>query len=260
MPNHGHSRPGEPSTTMDWYYCNDGTTVSGPVSEEELQLLAKSGVVGVGTQITAKGTVDWQPMSKVLPPFLTQQSDGPPPPLPAVAMPTPPQSSVTTSTRSSKSFKFVGLGCGGLMLLMVGIVAIAMLAGGAGRQGRAEDVIASRANTLLDSSKQQIFDSVHPVGTATAARVDRVTIDRWANDNPTSRVKDVRQFTLDYTISWEGPLNKQGYTKFRQIWDMESGQCLNTLLLDTNGVTKGQIGYAIGYAGGYLLMEAILGE
>jgi hypothetical protein len=245
---------------MDWYYCNNATTVSGPVSEEELQALVRASVIGAETKVTAKGTVDWRMMSEVFPQFLTQQSDGCPPPLPAVSVPPPPQSSATTSTRSAKSLKVVGLGCGGLMLLLVGVVVIALLAGGAGRQVRAEDVIASRANALLDSSKQQIFDSVHPVGNATAARIDRVTIDRWANDNPTSKVEDVRQFTLDYTVSWEGPLTKQGYTKFRQVYDTESGRCLNTLLLETNGVTYEQVGYTIGYAGGYLLMEAILGE
>lgn len=44
---------------MNWYYCNDGKTVIGPLSDEAIDALHRSGTITIQTRVVAEGSTDW---------------------------------------------------------------------------------------------------------------------------------------------------------------------------------------------------------
>jgi hypothetical protein len=45
---------------MNWYYCNDGTTVVGPLPSEQLEALYHCGTINDETPVVAEGSTGWK--------------------------------------------------------------------------------------------------------------------------------------------------------------------------------------------------------
>jgi hypothetical protein len=118
-------------------------------------------------------------------------------------------------------------------------------------------LIASELQKGFNENKQRIFDSVHPVGTARNVVIHEVTINAWKHGKATNRAEDVQQFTVRFTVYWEGPVTKDGFTKLNAIYDTEAQRYVSTEILATNGMTNTEAAQAIGSVIGQMLSNAL---
>jgi len=51
---------------MNWYYCNDGKTVIGPLSDEAIDALHRCGTINDETPIVAEGSTDWKTFGEAI--------------------------------------------------------------------------------------------------------------------------------------------------------------------------------------------------
>lgn len=109
----------------------------------------------------------------------------------------------------------------------------------------------------FNANKQALFDKLHPVGTAKNVKVHEITFDKWRNGINTGKGEDVKQFTVTFTLYWEGPIEKDGYTKITQTFDTETERYVEGRILYTNGTTSAEVGEAIGFLGGLMLLDAM---
>jgi hypothetical protein len=255
---------------MNYYYSTDGNKVLGPHSLDELLARHRSGALPGTTQVCAEGQKTWQRIDSFDPPPtlpLAKQdqgrririridSSGPPPPLPPTQQAPPKKSPART----------FGLGCAGIsaiFLLLVIAVALVSSDGGSGTGSscatstrRVEDDIAAQHQAAANQNKQQIFDLIHPIGTAKSVTVHDVTITNWKRGQATNRFDDVLQYTVRFTLYWQGPITTDGYTKITQTVDKETGRNIIQILA-TNGFTKKEVGEALGELVGALLYNAL---
>ncbi len=98
--------------------------------------------------------------------------------------------------------------------------------------------------SILDQQKQEIFDGIHPMGTAKNVKLHELTI-KWKNDKESSRAEDILAITVRYTLYWTSPLHDDGYTKISSTLDLESERW-SSQLLATNGSTNEDAGTLIG--------------
>lgn len=117
---------------------------------------------------------------------------------------------------------------------------------------RAEDVIAAALQQSLNENRQMIFNGFHPVGTAKSVTVHDVVI-TWKHGQPTNRLNDVQAYNARFTMYWEGPITKDGFTKISATFDAESQRWMAPQILATNGMTNQQAGEALMQFGGAAL-------
>jgi hypothetical protein len=124
-----------------------------------------------------------------------------------------------------------------------------------------EEACATRIQTelqpALEKNKQELFNAFHPIGTAKRLVLHDVAIGGWKHGNVSGRPQDILQFTTRFTIYWEGPITKDGFTKVAATWDCESQRWLPGKILATNGVTNSQAADAFIGVAGAVLLEAI---
>jgi len=132
------------------------------------------------------------------------------------------------------------------------ILIAAVLCTGCQPTRRAEDLIAAEIQQDLNQNKQQVFRSIHPMGFAKSATVHDVTI-LWKHGQSTNRLQDIQEITVRYTIYWEGPITKDGYTKVSETFDTETQRYTRGSILATNGITNKEAGETIGVIGGAIL-------
>lgn len=94
-----------------------------------------------------------------------------------------------------------------------------------------------RVLASLEASKQQWFDEFHPVGTAKSVKLHQVEV---VNNGGS------RQAVARFTIYWEGPIKKDGFTKIRAVHDSETDRWVRAEILETNGITNRQTVEGIG--------------
>lgn len=122
-----------------------------------------------------------------------------------------------------------------------------------------EEVLEDKWRIALFNGRQEIFDGMHPVGRATDVRLHSLEI-KWRDNLRTNKEKDILGMAVRYTLFWEGPVNKDGYTKLFSVYDMEVGRIIATDLLATNGVTNGELAEGVGFAIGLGLSAAMESE
>ena len=122
----------------------------------------------------------------------------------------------------------------------------------AATQEQVEVKIMKQVQQLFSANKQELFKLIHPIGTAKSVVVHDVGI-HWKQGRPTNNEKDVEDFTVRFTIYWEGPIVKDGYTKATQTFDEEVGRWTGGSILSTNGTTTADVFYLGGYLGGEIL-------
>jgi hypothetical protein len=118
-----------------------------------------------------------------------------------------------------------------LVMFSVALFAVALF-GCSDKPSLDERVLAS-----LEASKQQWFDQFHPVGTAKSVKLHRVE---------TVKTPDGWQAVARFTLYWEGPITKDGFTKIKAIHDAESNRWVRAEILETNGITNRQTVEGIG--------------
>ena len=94
--------------------------------------------------------------------------------------------------------------------------------------------------TSFGHNKQQLFNAFHPVGTAKSIVIHDVAITGWKHSQVTGQIDDILGFSTRFTIYWEGPIVKDGFTKIAATWDNESQRWLPGQVLATNGMTNEQ--------------------
>ena len=119
-----------------------------------------------------------------------------------------------------------------------------------------EQAFAQILENALNQNKQQIFDKLHPMGTAKSIKVHEVKI-RWRNDTPSADMNNIRGFTSRYTLYWQSPLIDDGFTKLASTYDAESQRYTDTQVLATNGITNSDAAATLGYGFGALLRQAM---
>ncbi len=95
-----------------------------------------------------------------------------------------------------------------------------------------EDMVALRVLLVqkeLETEQQEIFDAIHPLGEATGLKVHAV-------EHHETNTGD--QVAIRLTLSWDGPITKEGFTKLILIYDMEAERYTDFQILATNGVTN----------------------
>gem|GEM_PF-6953194 len=105
-----------------------------------------------------------------------------------------------------------------------------------------EDALVQVLQPGLEQSKQNVFAAIHPVGTAKSATVHQVTITEWKNGEPSNNPADIVKIAVRFTLYWEGPITKDGYTKAVATFDLESKRFCDLKVLETNGITNSDIG------------------
>jgi hypothetical protein len=93
---------------------------------------------------------------------------------------------------------------------------------------------------IFESKKQELFSAFHPLGTAKSVVVHDLTINGWKHGKATGREDDVLGFSTRFTIYWEGPVVKDGFTKVSANWDGESKRWYPGQIIATNGMTNDQ--------------------
>lgn len=118
---------------------------------------------------------------------------------------------------------------------------------------RVEQSMLAELQKAAEQNKQAIFRSIHPVGTAKNIVIHDLTVTAWKNGRATNRYEDIRQFTTRYTIYWEGPIVKDGYTEVTQTFDTEVKRYVACKILATNGITNADAGdAALNFLGGFI--------
>jgi hypothetical protein len=120
-----------------------------------------------------------------------------------------------------------------------------------------EEEFAAVFQAAANQKMQEIFNAIHPIGTAKRVVVHDVTITDWKRGQVTNRAEDIVQLTIRYTLYWQGPITTDGYTKIVHTFDVETERYTNCQILATNGATNGDVAETLGYIGGALLYEAL---
>lgn len=110
---------------------------------------------------------------------------------------------------------------------------------------------------IIAGEKQDIFNALHPTGNATGVKVHEAKVTKWRKDVVTNRPDDIAEFVVRYTIYWEGPVTRDGYTKVAQTYDAEVGRYTRCEILSTNGITNDEAAQAAGLVFGMALRHAI---
>jgi hypothetical protein len=75
----------------------------------------------------------------------------------------------------------------------------------------------------LEAQKQEIFDKLHPGGTATSVKVHSLTLST-----------DFTEFKSTFTLYWKGLIEPNGYTKMECTYDLESDRFTAENIISTN--------------------------
>lgn len=103
-----------------------------------------------------------------------------------------------------------------------------------------EEQLQSRIQRDLNNHKDEYFKEIHPVGKAKSIKVHGVE-SQWTKNPPTD-MSELRSYVVRYTIFWEGPITKDGYTKMAALYDAEVGRYVAAEVLATNGTTNQDVG------------------
>jgi len=114
--------------------------------------------------------------------------------------------------------------------IAVGALAILLLFFQPG--GARERDLTQEFQAAMEGDKQMLFNWAHPIGDAKSIKVHDVKLEEGSHG---------RQAAVRFTIYWEGPLTKDGFTKVLGIYDFETGRWVRGEVLETNGTTNAQV-------------------
>lgn len=120
-----------------------------------------------------------------------------------------------------------------------------------------EAELGAMLTAFVAEQRQQIFNALHPTGTVTDSKVHEAKVTKWRKGVATNRPEDIAEFVVRYTIYWEGPVTRDGFTKIAQTYDAEVGRYIRSEILATNGITNEEAAQAAGFVFGAALRHAI---
>ncbi len=128
--------------------------------------------------------------------------------------------------------------------VVVGLLAFGIIRGCPSSEQRALEQLTQDFNT----HRQQLFNAIHPRGTAKSVVVHEVI--------PISAAGGQQQFGVRVTIFWSGLVTQDGFTKLFLTYDSELNRWIGVEVLETNGVTNADVAqgmgeFAIGFLKGY---------
>lgn len=122
-----------------------------------------------------------------------------------------------------------------------------------------ERLLERRWRVFLSNAGQQIFNEIHPVGQVTGTKLHELEV-KWKGGVRTNRDADIVAIAVRYSVFWQGPINKDGYTKLLSVYDAELERITATDLLATNGITNGDVMEGVGIAIGVGIQAAMQSE
>ena len=122
-----------------------------------------------------------------------------------------------------------------------------------------EGILERRWSADISEAKQQIFDAVHPIGTAKSTRLHELKV-TWKNGVRTNRPEDIVLIEVRYTVFWQGPVTKDGFTKMSMVYDPEIERFTDTKIIATNGITNDRFAKGVGIAVGFAVGAAMSGD
>lgn len=105
-----------------------------------------------------------------------------------------------------------------------------------------------------------IFHAVHPAGEGVSIKVTDVSID-WKDGASRKDAKDIRKYTIEYTLYWRGVITASGWTKMRLSYNANLAQVTEHTILQTTGTTKQDVtdvAFGIGVLIGNAAIKAVL--
>lgn len=215
--------------TPQWWLF-DGRTPHGPYSHAQVVEQLKTGALSWNTLACRGDSRNWSPLAS-WPEFRTQAPPEPPQPYRV-------QTSVSRPSGSSQQpawHIWIPLGIVGAALAgFVIICALAALIQPNEENAQADWLAKVKAADAvwLQQHRQEVFRSIHPVGTAKNIDLHNVSL----------HTGEVGQPVLSYrfTVRWEGPIVKDGYTNVHALLDLESQRIVQVDVLATNGTTNAE--------------------
>jgi hypothetical protein len=116
------------------------------------------------------------------------------------------------------------------------------------------------ANGKVAFGADALFQSIHPVGTGVSIKVTEVAID-WKEGSSRKDAKDIRKYSIAYTLFWHGLIAPTGWTKMQLTYNANLGQVTDHKIVQTTGTTNSDvndIAFGIGVLLGQAAMEALL--
>jgi hypothetical protein len=108
-----------------------------------------------------------------------------------------------------------------------------------------EPSIEEIVQAFFSDHKQDLFNSIHPIGNAVGVKVLDVTVTQWKGGHPNSEIEDVREMEVRYVLYWSSPLHSDGFTKAKIKYDGDVDRFLTPEILETNGTTWVDVGDAL---------------
>lgn len=103
-----------------------------------------------------------------------------------------------------------------------------------------ESEIEAKINYELSEYAQSIFTSIHPTGTVNSFKLNSVNCN-WRNGYKTANKDDIVSVEWRFTLYWEGPITKDGYTQISHKYDCEVERIVEQNIIQTNGITNNGI-------------------
>jgi hypothetical protein len=112
----------------------------------------------------------------------------------------------------------------------------------------------------MEFGADSIFQAIHPVGTGVSVRVTEIDID-WKENATRKEAKDIRKYTIAYTLYWHGLITPTGWTKMSLTYNANLGQVTEHKIIQSTGTTNREakdMAFGVGVLIGQAAMEAFL--
>lgn len=112
----------------------------------------------------------------------------------------------------------------------------------------------------MEFGADSIFQAIHPVGTGVSVRVTEIDID-WKENATRKEAKDIRKYTIAYTLYWHGLITPTGWTKMSLTYNANLGRVTEHKIIQSTGTTNREakdMAFGVGVLIGQAAMEAFL--
>ena len=116
------------------------------------------------------------------------------------------------------------------------------------------------SNGAVELGANSIFSSIHPVGSGVSVRVTEIDID-WKENATRKTAKDIRKYTIAYTLYWHGLITPTGWTKMSLTYNANLEQVTEHKIIQSTGTTNKEakdMAFGIGVLIGQAAMEAFM--
>ena len=98
-----------------------------------------------------------------------------------------------------------------------------------------QEEVTKQMTSLVNTSRQALIEKWHLLAASKKVEIHEVVMLN-RNGAPTKSAKEMTGCVIRCTIRWEGPINKDGYTKLILFYDNEVQRFTASRVISTNGV------------------------